>query len=153
MLQNDMGDPDWVDWYWDYRSPFTPPTDGFVGVAYSISGSLLGDYSLYDRFIDKCKALFLYECPLLNDIIPLGDFPVTLIWNKRKWMPQKRKLEMLDTAIRWKVNHPVEEIEANGGKGLLYRHLEPKPYWPFVGHAWDRGINHKIESAINALAI
>ena len=140
MLQKDMGDPDWVDMYWDYRNPYFR-LQRFIGVCYSISGSILAKHTLERRFRELMVGLILYECPILDDIIPLGDFPILSIWNERSFMLPSRKREMDDSIKRWSLNHPVEVKKAYGGRGLLFRHLEPKPYWPFVGHAWDRGIN------------
>ena len=143
-LRRDMGDPEWVDAYPDWKRGLAPlllelDVHEWINlVGYSSGGSMI---SALTWRLDNIRCAVLYEAPNLQPIIPGGNFPVLMIWNDRG---RVRWPESIDTYWDWRVNHPVDVF---GGRG---RHIAFSWRPPFLRHGWDQSLNDRIAAWIQS---
>jgi hypothetical protein len=146
-LQQDMGDPPWVDAYVDYRSDFASDIaqqDAACLVGYSRGGSIIGRLSLS---LTNIVGAVLYESPLFNVDEPGGDFPVLIIWNRHS--RRRRSIEAWDALQRWKASgRSVTMLEGAG----THIKLVGRPSTLFLGHGWDVSLNDKIGTWVRSLS-
>ena len=155
-FQRDAGNPDWVDHWPDWKKMdlqgfLEGHFESLVFVAYSRGGSEVADLMNVEAIRKKTKALVLYESPIMKRSPPIGlEIPLLMIWND--YEPGRRRLLMLgigsdkpsrrakDKAFSiatWaECTHPVTYIQ-----GGIHSHTKRVPYWPFIGHGWDIGLN------------
>lgn len=153
ILQRDMGDPDWVDWYaqvpydttsrefladmlWDY--------DRLILIGYSLGGSLIGHLTA-EIPTSKIVGAVLYESPLLNTDHVYGSFPVLWIRNKYKTTP-RREQEFETTLDTWAEQHSIDRMFGTG------RHMKFVWDWPPIAHAWDQSLNPYIAQWIKTVS-
>lgn len=158
MLQEDCGDPSWIDYYHDYHSlgeliQFTSRFSAVIVVGFSLGGSRIGSLTHYAKNI---VGAVLYESPLLRtDTVGTasGNFPAMIIRNDQgKWMESSRDAaEWEDTVRQWNATgRPVEYLEGHG------RHTKrvPRswfPWWSRLGHGWDVSLNDQIGHFISRI--
>lgn len=139
ILRRDMGDPEWVDLYYEgHDLPLATRVcsafDTVVLVAYSFGGSLIGHLS---HVLTNIAAVVLYESPLMGIDEPAGQFPVLWVRNDYK-STRRREKEFAATLVAWQADHNVDKMTGNG------RHVRFACGWPPIGHAWDRSLNSSI---------
>ena len=155
-LQEDAGDPPWVDLYETYDD-----TNGYRNIAtaglvkrlkrfekvilvgYSRGGDLIAWLS---HQLQNIVAAVLYESPVLS-ARPTGRFPVMMCWNeesirKPKWwqLLKNKRYEIAQNSINlWGHNRNSAELHGRGG------HIKRVDRPPLNrGHGWDVGLNQRI---------
>lgn len=146
LLRRDMGDPEWVDVFFeghdlDEAVELVNSEDKVILVGYSFGGDLIACMTCHCRNI---VGAVLYESPLLKPVIPKGNFPVCMIWNRfgrQSWPASVRSSQA------WcKQGRPFVDLEGRGG------HVRFTWRWPFLGHAWDQRLNSEIERFVQYAA-
>lgn len=149
MLRIDMGDPAWVDTYFDARGwryydksiaklveQINKPV---VLVGYSRGCQAIADLSANPLTAQWIRAAVIYEGPV-GSAGCFGSFPVLQIWNNRGAL---KRLGRIDDCINsmqcWSASHPTTLMVGSG------MHMRLKP----PGHDWDRSLNNRIEDWIN----
>lgn len=140
-----MGDPRWVDWYWDYGrddlSTIRDSQSGVILVGYSRGGQIIGELSAR---LDNVVAAIIYESPPPRNVG--GNFPVLLIWNRRSRKAKSKQAAL--TERQWRLGG--RRVDRLSGKG---RHLKWVRGVPPVGHGWDVTLNPIIEEWIGVCNI
>jgi hypothetical protein len=143
MLREDMGNPMWVDEYWDgprthagvlraadYLSCF----DCVALVAYSSGGSFAAKLSCQ---LTNIACAVLCESPIRGPTIPCGNFDVLSLWNGEHGRYDSD--EARNTIADWRRNHVVQ-VEFTNIVGHMRREWWR---WPrrTLRHNWDRSMN------------
>lgn len=115
--------------------------DNLFLIGYSKGGDLIAQLT-HTPILPRIKAAVLYEAPLFDDRIPLGDFPVISIWNDRGYRLYRRgEQEAHDTYWKWSENHPVHGL---WGQGKHFTLFPP-------AHGWDQSLNPKIMEILDVV--
>ena len=159
MLREDMGDPDWVDWYVDHQGRGRRdlpdeeiieelPSGPLVCVGYSDGGDTVARLStlIPERFV----AAVVYEAPVVSVPAPGGDFPVLSLWN---YGSRKAQSELADEAVR-KWAYGRRDFSIHFGKGRHTKWVWRNPWWlgRRLGHGWDLELNPYIHRWIREKA-
>lgn len=146
-MRFDMGNPDWVTDYPDWRNGFNPGRQPFVALAYSLGGSYLAELTNY-QVADRIRGIAVYESPVLGMLPAPVACPVCIIWND--YIPrQPKRREMKSRSIaEW-------SRAATGGSltllvGRYRKHTRWIPRWPLIGQAWDRGLNPQLHEWVRS---
>lgn len=136
MLQRDMGDPRWIDLYIERQSVESMASLCSAWGVKNLVGYSRGGYlACKIAELIPIKTLVLYESPMfdaqpqvLNAVVVFNSVP------RRR----KRRSREMSRVLRYFSGHMTFF------HGAKKRHLEAKPYWPFLGHAWDQSLNDLI---------
>ena len=153
MLRRDMGNPAWVDHYYDGRG--WRDVDGriellthfirsqeepVVLVGYSRGGDVVARLS--NSIPHLIRAAVVYESPVSVDSCG-GKFPALCVWNDRGSI---RRLQRVDDVVKslrlWSVGRRCEIMIGSG------RHMDLMP----PGHSWDRSLNSRIEDWLTMIS-
>lgn len=149
MLKRDMGDPTWVDEYFDGRGwrYYGKSLDKLIQlvnqptilVGYSRGCAAICDIANTPLVSHWIEAAVIYEGPVTDSNCG-GDFPVLQVWNNRGAL---KRLGRIDDCIQsmqcWSATHQTTLMIGSG------MHMRLKP----PGHDWDRSLNNCIEDWIN----
>lgn len=141
LLQRDMGDPSWVDWYPDWKNWTEEDRrdlrshHSIILIGYSRGGGYISDLTHYLK--DRIRCCILYESPVLSQKAPWGLFPTLHIWNNRSRWAKSKGRKWSD--LQWGITGRKQTFLV--GKG-------PHMKWFPLGHGWDRTLNPAIEKWI-----
>lgn len=148
MLRRDMGDPCWVDEYFDGQwgpgrfdrsvRELSSKIQG-VGpcalVGYSRGASVIARLSI-GPVAELIRAAVVYEGPVIDSASCGGCFPVLMIWNDDGAVANRTKAAAA-SIIKWRVGRRLEIIEGHG------KHVEKDEDGKHC-HGWDKSLNVEI---------
>lgn len=152
-LRRDIGDPNWIDLYPDWKSPswsleknikvlsdqLIDLKTNLVLIGYSSGGSVIARLTEKAEVRRAILCAVVYESPVLSGNAPPGNFPVLMIWNKKGRLSRAiYSSAAIESMECWCENHPVRLLIGQGRHAKL---LPPQ-------HMWDQQLNSKIESWI-----
>lgn len=141
-LQYDIGNPSWIDYYWNYDSDTIETLrkeKSLVLIGYSWGGSYIAELT---RQLNNINAIIIYEAPLLHGS-PTGNAPVLIILNQYNMTPARRK-ELYKAYSIWSIGREVTELFGQGRHIKRVNDGNRK-----FGHGWDTNLNDKIENWID----
>lgn len=151
MFRADMGDPTWVDEYFDGKGwryygksldklveTIKSPT---ILVGYSRGCAVIAELTRIPMVSHWIRAAVIYEGPVNVPSCP-GTFPVLQIWNNRGALKRPMRIDDCIYSMQcWSSGHPTTLMIGNG------KHMQLNP----PGHDWDRSLNNRIEDWISAI--
>lgn len=150
-LRDDMGRPDWVDWFPDWQRDAADAEQfsdvlmdslrtsqrKLVLIGYSLGGDFIARLT-WQRIGDFIGGIVLYESPLLSLDWPRPvGCPVTIVWNDYVPKSIRRREEKAKSIANWSARfHKTQHLVGRHTSHVLYS-------WrpPFIRHAWDTTLN------------
>lgn len=137
-MRYDCGDPDWITDYADWRSSQHREQllQPFVAVGYSLGGAHIAQLTHYPAVV-KLAGIVVYESPVLDVLPAKVDCPVCIIWNDYTPRSSRRREQKARSIAAW--NQSCDNVTHL--RGRCRAHTRWIPRWPFIGQAWDTGLN------------